>query len=86
MPTIKCPAPCGVTNKIPAVLNKRVRCGKCKREFTPHELVKAEPDPPEAFTLPQELDDMPCPECGAEAGEECSPTCGEDNDDEEEDY
>lgn len=37
---------CGTKNRIPSLPTTRVRCGKCKHEFTPSELVKAVHEPP----------------------------------------
>lgn len=37
---------CGVTCKIPSLPTARLRCGKCRREFTPADLVRAKSEPP----------------------------------------
>jgi len=47
---------CGATNRIPSLPTARVRCGACKHEFQPSELVKAKPEAPEDFTLARERD------------------------------
>jgi hypothetical protein len=41
---VTCPS-CNATCRIPAVLQSRLRCGGCKREFTPRELTNARPEP-----------------------------------------
>lgn len=47
---------CGAVCRIPSVPRTRVRCGKCKHEFTPRELAKARPEQPEDFNLVPEAD------------------------------
>lgn len=54
---LTCPK-CTAKNRFPG--GKRVRCGKCKHEFTPAELVKARPDvPARTFALDMEDDGPP---------------------------
>lgn len=52
---LACPS-CKATNRLPSLPTSRSRCGKCKREFTPADLVKAQPEPPAAFQLEEEPD------------------------------
>lgn len=42
---------CGATNRLPSVPNARIRCGKCKYEFKPTDLVKAVQESPKDFEL-----------------------------------
>ena len=70
---------CGQTNRIDP--KKKSRCGKCKRDFTPRELVKARPEPPPQYDLDneddsEEEDDERCTDCGRKLNEdgEC-PKC-----------
>jgi DNA-directed RNA polymerase subunit RPC12/RpoP len=50
---------CGQTNRVPSLPKNRIRCGKCKREFTPRELARAKPEaPPPPFSLDNALDDV----------------------------
>lgn len=44
MPLLKCGL-CSTTNRIPSILNRLVRCGKCHHVFTPAELIRASPEP-----------------------------------------
>lgn len=46
---ITCPG-CRTTCRIPATLTTRLRCAKCKREFTPRDLTNARPEPTRAPT------------------------------------
>src|SRR6266576_1391102 len=61
MALVTCPPPCNTVCRLPKMPTGKIRCGKCKRVFTPRELVKATPEapptpPPSPFTLEQERD------------------------------
>lgn len=58
---VTCPA-CKTANRTPSVPTARIRCGKCKRDFTPAELSKAKPEAPARFNLDIE-DDAPQVTC-----------------------
>jgi len=44
MALVNCP--CGQTNRVPALMKTRMKCGACKREFKPSELARATPEAP----------------------------------------
>ena len=48
MAIVACSA-CGAKCRLPVVMSGRIRCGGCKREFTPQELSKATPESPAEF-------------------------------------
>lgn len=44
--------PCGATNRVPSLPKTKIRCGKCKRTFTPLELAKCRPEDPPTRAAP----------------------------------
>lgn len=49
---------CGASNRIPSIPKSRIRCGACKREFTPTDLVKARSETPDQMNpIPEGLED-----------------------------
>lgn len=73
MALLNCPG-CGTTNRVPSILKQKMRCGKCKRDFTPRELVKARPEPAPARELQLESEDddtrYACRKCGWQGSED----------------
>lgn len=72
---VTCPA-CSSSNRVNP--QKRSRCGKCKRDFTPTDLAKGRPEPPPARpSMPEDFelemeDDEPdrCDDCGRKLDDE----------------